>query len=195
MNSILFRDTLLNMLLAMTAAVIITVTYLSEDKSKSESTSTPPGNMIVSIVWPVGDTDVDLWVTGPGEIVPVGYSNKGGLLFNLLRDDLGSYPDASGINYENAYTRGVVPGEYTINVHCYRCHILPQEVKVEVSINTGNPAEKVPLKVLLTSSVKLTGQGQERTAANFTLKEDGTIAPGTLNSVYKPLRDAKKVSR
>ena len=33
------------------------------------------------------DVDIDLWVKAPDDI-PVGYSNQGGLFFNLLRDDL-----------------------------------------------------------------------------------------------------------
>ena len=53
--------------------------------------------------WPDAvDADVDLWVQAPGD-VPVGYSNKGGAIFNLLRDDLGTRADATGINYEISY--------------------------------------------------------------------------------------------
>jgi hypothetical protein len=70
--------------------------------------------------WPdAADTDVDLWVQGPGD-VPVGYSNKGGRLFNLLRDDLGLQSDAAKINYESSFSRGIVEGEYVINVHLYK---------------------------------------------------------------------------
>lgn len=177
------------MLFAMAAIVILILPYINDPKEEQAGKSDPPGNMIVSITWPQGDTDVDLWVMGPGELVPVGYSNKGGMLFNLLRDDLGNYPDASGINYENAFTRGIIPGEYTINLHCYRCTTVPQEVTVEVSLNLGEPKSKTPMKVLLTSKVKLTKAGQERTAANFILTADNTLQPGSLNGVFKPLRD------
>ena len=51
---------------------------------------------------------------------PVGYSNKGGVIFNLLRDDLGKRADATGMNYEVSYSRGIPAGEYTVNVHLYR---------------------------------------------------------------------------
>lgn len=156
-----------------------------------EAKAEPPGNMIVSIVWPPGDADVDLWVDGPGEPVPIGYSNKGGLLWNLLRDDLGIQPDLTNVNYENAYSRGVIGGEYTIGLHCYRCPILPQEVTVEVSINTGTPG-KASMKPLVTTQVKLTKAGQEKTAIRFWLNEDGTIRPGSQNNVFKSLRSAKK---
>jgi hypothetical protein len=48
---------------------------------------------------------VDLWVQAPGDI-PVGYSNKGGLIMNLLRDDLGTN-DPTPLLYENQYSHGV----------------------------------------------------------------------------------------
>ena len=76
--------------------------------------------MIVEVRWPDQlDSDVDLWVQAPGD-VPVGYSNKGGAIFNLLRDDLGQRADATGMNYEVSYSRGIPPGEYMVNVHLYR---------------------------------------------------------------------------
>ena len=75
---------------------------------------------MVEANWPPDmDSDVDLWVQAPGDM-PVGYSNKGGAVFNLLRDDLGQQLDLSGLNYESSYSRGIVPGEYTVNLHLYR---------------------------------------------------------------------------
>lgn len=189
MNNILFRDTLLNLVLMFVVMVLLILPHLNPPSSKSEAE--PPGNLIAHIVWPVGDTDVDLWVDGPGEPVPVGYSNKGGLLWNLLRDDLGNSPDATPINFENAYSRGIVPGDYTINVHCYRCPQVPQNVAVEVSINTGEPG-KSSLKPLVNTELKLVYSGQERTAIRFKLREDGTIEPGSMNAVFKALRSANK---
>lgn len=185
-----WRDNLTNLLGVMSAVVVMFAALIVVEKAK-DAASEPPGNLIVHIVWPTGDTDIDLWVDGPGEIVPVGYSNKGGKLWNLLRDDLGNYPDATGINYEDAFTRGVVPGDYTINAMCYHCSTVPQEVSAEVSVNTGEPG-KSSLKVLVTTKLKLTKQGQERTLIRFTLLADGTIKPGSMNSVFKPLRDGKK---
>jgi hypothetical protein len=149
----------------------------------------PPGNLIVAITWPEGDTDIDLWVTGPGELNPVGYSNKGGVLFNLLRDDLGNSPDATPLNYENAYTRGIVPGEYIINVHCYRCPVLPQKVTVEASINTGEDGKGS--KPIATTTAILTANGQEKTAMRFKIDSTGSLIDGTLSQMHTPLRAAK----
>ena len=156
---------------------------------KEDDKAEPPGNVIVAITWPEGDIDVDMWITGPGEKAPVGYSNKSGALFNLLRDDLGNRPDATPMNYENAYSRGIVAGEYVINVHCYRCAILPQKVSVEISLNTGKPGKG--MTPIATTSLTLTANGQEKTALWFRLDKDGKLVPGSMNSVFRPLRAAQ----
>lgn len=189
MNNTLFKDTLFNLVIILVVIVILILPHLNPPSQDSKAE--PPGNLIVHITWPVGDTDVDLWIDGPGEPVPVGYSNKGGLLWNLLRDDLGAQPDATNINYEDAFTRGIVPGEYTINVHCYRCPQVPVIVLGEVAINTGQPG-KSSIVPLVNTSTKLVTNGQERTIARFTLKEDGTVVPGSMNTVFKQLRSAAK---
>ena len=61
------------------------------------TTSLAPGNVIIEAQWADKlDADVDLWVQAPGD-VPVGYSNKSGAVFNLLRDDLGRAHDITDL--------------------------------------------------------------------------------------------------
>lgn len=182
-----FRDFTLLMVLGFVAMVIWLLPHINPPAQSSDAI--PPGNVVVSITWPEGDTDVDLWVTGPGEITPVGYSNKGGVLFNLLRDDLGTMPDATPLNYENAYSRGVVAGEYVINVHCYRCPVLPQQVDVEISVNDGSEPGK-GMKPVATTSVPLKAHGEEKTALRFRLDPRGNVEPESMNNVFRPLRAA-----
>jgi hypothetical protein len=68
------------------AVALAHVAKKDEEQSKGQ---TPPGNVIVEMFWDKAtDADVDLWVQAPGD-VPVGYSNKSGAIFNLVRDDLG----------------------------------------------------------------------------------------------------------
>jgi len=70
-----------------------------------------PGNVIIEAQWGDQlDADVDLWVLAPGD-VSVGYSNKSGRIFNLLRDDLGRAQDVTDYNHETAYSRGTPAGE------------------------------------------------------------------------------------
>jgi hypothetical protein len=189
MNRTTFRDLLMIMLLGFVFMIIAMIPHLNPPATDDKAV--PPGNVIAAIEWPPGDTDVDLWVMGPGEVHPVGYSNKGGLLWNLLRDDLGSSPDATDSNYENSYTRGITPGEYIINVHCYRCPILPVPVNVEISINSGDNS-KGSIKVIATTRVVLHQNKEEATAIRFKLTKKGELVSGTVNHVFRQLRAANK---
>jgi hypothetical protein len=189
-QAIVYRDFLFLTLLGFVAMVVWLLPFINPPAQSSDAV--PPGNVVVAITWPEGDTDVDLWITGPGEITPVGYSNKGGVLFNLLRDDLGHMPDATPLNYENAYSRGVVAGEYIVNVHCYRCAVLPQRVAVEVSVNAGDRGKGV--KPIATTALELRANGEEKTALRFRLDEQGNVEPGSMNNVFRPLRAAKGTS-
>ena len=75
------------------------------------------GLIRIEIIWEQGkDVDVDLWVQAPGDS-PVGWSNKNGKIFDLVRDDLGALNNPSGIHYEIAYARNVPSGEHVVNVH------------------------------------------------------------------------------
>jgi hypothetical protein len=186
MHGILARDTYLNLLMVVLLLLVILIRMLNP--ITEDANAKPPGNLVVTIVWPVGNSDIDLWVLGPGDPRAIGYSRKSGKLFDLLRDDLGLVPDATGANFETSYTRGVVAGEYTVNVHAYRAPTLPLVVNVEVAINAGNNSQ---MRVLVTTAVTLVHQGQEVTAIRFYLEKDGTIRPGSMHRVFRPLRSAK----
>lgn len=189
--AIIFRDLLLGVIGILVLVLFMTFLQINPRSEQEEAKTDPPGNLIVAINWPPGNTDVDLWVDGPGELVPVGYSNKGGVLWNLLRDDLGTMPDVTGINYENAFTRGILPGDYTVNVHCYRCPVLPVPVQVEIS-SKPNGDGKLPMNIIATSTVELRSAGQERTALRFTMRADNTVDPDSMTTAFTPLRSSQK---
>jgi hypothetical protein len=188
MNRTVFRDLMMLMLLGFVAMVIWMLPFINPPAT--DNNSEPPGNVVAHITWPEGDTDVDMWVSGPGEIRPVGYSNHNGVLWNLLRDDLGKMPDATPLNYENAYTRGILSGEYIINVHCYRCPVLPVPVQVEVSVKRKGTG-KQGMRILAVTTVKLETNGEELTAVRFKLDRDGQLVKGSMNHFYEPLRASK----
>ncbi len=151
----------------------------------SEDQSKPPGNVIAHIVWPDGNIDVDMWLVGPGTVEPIGFANKSGPLWNLLRDDTGTESDMSGINYENAYTRGVPAGEYIINVKCYRCAgDLPVLVKLEVTVKAPQSNYMMPL---IYTEATLVDIGEEITMVRFKLNKAGKIVPGSINYLFTPL--------
>lgn len=184
-TSTAFKDFLFLCVLGFIAMIVWLLPWINPPKDDDKAE--PPGNVVVAIAWGSGDFDVDLWVTGPGEPRPIGYSNRAGKLFNLLRDDLGG-PD-TGLNYENAYSRGIVAGEYIINLHAYRVSVLPQKVSVEISLNTGKPGKG--MTPVATTSLTLTANGQERTALRFKLDKDGKLVAGSMNAVFRPLRAAQ----
>jgi hypothetical protein len=168
--------------------------FLAQFIPPKQSTATtegvkPPGAIMIETTWPDDNpADIDLWVQAPGD-VPVGYSNKGGAVFNLLRDDLGSQFDLTNMNYESSFARGLVPGEYTVNLHSYRGIKMPVLCKVVVSVQT---ATDTVMRQILATEVTLTREGQERTALRFRLDAKGALVSGSANSIQRPLRSGKK---
>jgi hypothetical protein len=187
-----FRDVITLALAGFVSVVILMLPHLNPPvvNAAAVDSITAPGNVIVEIRWPDSSRhDVDLWVQAPGD-VPVGYSNKGGLIFNLLRDDLGKHGDPTDMNYEISYTRGLPPGEYTVNVHLYRTDgAMPVPVTVVVSAK-ANPQETA--RQLISTKVELRRDGEELTAVRFKLDENAKLVSGSVHSLYRPLRAAKK---
>jgi len=186
-----FRDVIMLALAGFVALVILMLPHLNPPGEKRAEDTEPPGNVIVELRWPDdSDSDIDLWVQAPGD-KPVGYSNKGGLIFNLLRDDLGRRADATGMNYEVSYSRGIPPGEYTVNVHLYRnpSRSLPIPVTVVTSVKRTT---KESAKQILASKFELAREGQEATIFRFQLDEAGNLIPGSVHNIRRPLRSWKK---
>ncbi|HZA67902.1 MAG TPA: hypothetical protein VE592_13185 [Geminicoccaceae bacterium] len=186
-----FRDVVMLALVGFVALVIMLLPHLNPPGAKTADDTTPPGNVIVEVRWPDEiDADVDLWVQAPGD-VPVGYSNKGGAAFNLLRDDLGSRVDVTGLNYETSYSRGIVPGEYTVNLHLYRNPSGTYPVPVTVVTSVKRRAD-LAARQLLASKALLVREGEEMTVYRFRLSEAGALVAGSVHSLDKPLRAGRK---
>lgn len=180
MNGVLFRDLLMNMLLGLVAIVVITLSSINP--AAESDPLDPPGNLVASIAWPAGRIDVDLWVAHGDE--PVGYSQKSGRVWSLLRDDLGTANDLSGLNFESAFTRGLPDGEYVVNVKCYGCAgAVPVAVSAEVRLAEG--------PMVYRGVVSLVKDKQERTVIRFRVR-DGKVVVGSESSVFKPLSNGGK---
>ena len=181
-----FRDVIFLALAGFVAVVLLLLPHLHPPK-EAEAAIRSPGNVIVEIRWPDDiDADIDLWVEAPGD-TPVGYSNKGGAIFNLLRDDLGQRGDTTELNYEISYSRGVPAGEYTVNVHLYRNSggyvSIPVTISVSVKANTNESARR-----LLATELVLENEGEERTAFRFSLDDKGRLMRESVHDLPKPLR-------
>lgn len=183
---IAFRDVLLLLNIVLGALVLMVLPSINPPAAK-EAASAPPGQMIISAAWPDGNIDVDLWAQAPGEKKAVGYSNRGGSVMNLLRDDLGHANDGLPMNFENIYSRGLPAGEYVVNVHLYRGK---GPVPVAIEIRFGPPGSQPDL--FLQETVVLGREGQEITVVRFRLDAAGRVVAGSVSKVFKPLRAAKE---
>lgn len=182
----LASDIFMLLMLSMAVVLVIVIHHINPDKNNDMVASAHQGNLIVELFW--DDTsiaDVDLWVKAPGE-PPVGFTNRSGQTFNLLRDDLGSFADISERNMEIAYGRGLPDGEYIINVQLYngKGASLPLEALVVVTeqSNDGKVSKK-----LYSVKKEFSKQKQMETMGNFYV-EDGKFVPESLSFKYKAIR-------
>ena len=192
-NDVVFRDVILLALTGFISMVILLIPFVNPP-TEEESSSIPPGNVIVELFWDdKRDVDIDLWVQAPDDI-PVGYSNKGGLFFNLLRDDLGIYKDNSPVNYEVSYSRGISDGVYIANVHLYREDKAPFEpIIAELLVSVVDPDSNKRNQILRTSK-KLEEIGKEITVFQFELDKKGKLNKNSINNKYVMLRSGNKDS-
>lgn len=161
--------------------IFFILTLLAQVNPPTEVSMSQPGNLIVSAAWASGPDDVDLWVQHGGEPA-VGYSNKSGRTFSLLRDDLGTAGDDTPLNYESAFTRGLPDGEYAVNVRCFSC-LGPVRVGVEIRLATGALVWK--------GAVDLVTDKQERTALRWRMA-NGAVVAGSASSVFKQMNKEGK---
>ncbi len=152
------------------------------------------GDMMVEIHWPDKvDIDIDLWVKSPDDERPVGYSNRAGKTFNLLRDDLGKSNDSTDRNYEMAYARGLPEGEYIINIHYFAdrepggIHEVPVEVIISTKV-TGADRVAGGMKQIITRKAVLRVTGEEITVVRFTIDKNGELVKDSINDLYEELR-------
>jgi hypothetical protein len=146
---------------------------------------------IITMSWPdLHPDDVDLYVQDPaGKLV--WYNQKDQGLMVLERDDRGDTNDFAyvdkrkvrlPIREELVSIRGVMAGEYTVNIHLYD-HIAHDPVPVSVKIEKLNPT----LQIVDYKTIVLDHTDEEKTALRFTLAEDGSVV--RTNNVEKSLID------
>lgn len=181
-----FRDVIMLALLGFVTVVVLLLPHLNPPAQVSDAKQ--PGNLVVELHWPDDmNTDVDLWVQAPGDR-PVGYSNQGGAVFNLLRDDMGHVNDTGKLNYEIAFSRGAPAGEYTVNLHLYsngdNRPVIPAEVTVGLKRDDNKPAQ-----VITHRNVNLVRLGEEVTVVRFALDDSAALVPHSMHDLPRPLRN------
>ncbi len=172
-----FTDLLFNALLGF--VVMFMLAFLLINPIAKSGAIDPKAEFLITLSWPDGrPEDVDLYVEDPTGAL-VWFRNREAGLMHLDRDDLGLRNDVveiagrlivNPINQETVSIRGILPGEYVVNVHLYRAES-DQPVPATVKIEKLNPA----VQLLFAGAVTLTVQGDERTAARFSIGADGRV--------------------
>ena len=84
------------------------------------------------------------------------------------------------LNQEVAAMRGLLPGEYIVNVHYYQSET-NESVPVSVKVARINPVYTIAYYGVTTLAQK----GEEKTAVRFTLNTDGSVS--NVNQLPKKL--------
>lgn len=193
-NNTLFRDVLMAALGTLMAVLIIIIWLINPPKQNDEQDSRSRGNIRIEIIWPQElNVDIDSWGRAPGD-TPVGYSNLNGRVFNLVRDDLGTYADLTEMNYEVMFSRGIPKGEWIFNLHWFsNAHGATQvPVRVLITIKKNDDGSgKGSAKKVLTKTVLLTHEGQEVTVIRFETDEEMNVIKESFRTDYEPLRVAE----
>ena len=172
-----FTDLLFNALLGFVVMFVLAV-LLINPIAKSGAVDAK-AEFLITLTWPEGrPEDVDLYVRDPaGEMV--WFRSREAGLMHLDRDDLGERNDLievggrqviNPLNQEIVSIRGILPGEYIVNLHLYRADGA-QPVPATVKIEKLNPR----VELVFFGPLTLIEQGEEQTAARFSIGSDGRV--------------------
>jgi hypothetical protein len=172
-------DVCINLVLVFAVLLRLSIVMANAEQQKNHQTT--HAAFLVKINWPSeSKDDVDLYVSDPlNQIVYFRQKQIG--LMSLDRDDTGreqnmvTLPDGrvvqSQFNEEQVNIRGIVEGEYVVNLHMYRkSDDLP--TKVEVALFKSGAGGDMEIHKQM---VSLTTEREEETAFRFTLTKDGGV--------------------
>jgi len=186
-TNLAFLDVLFNALLCF--AALFAMSFILINPSKKDNNVVAKGEFVIVMTWPKEmDNDVDIYVEDPeGNLVAFMRREEG--LMHLDRDDLGKRNDVVQTqfgeieydeNREIVTLRGIMPGEYVINVHMYMKREESLLTPVTVQLDKINPYSTIMIK-----RVTLGDSGEEKTAFRFILNNDGDVIE--INELQKVL--------
>ena len=187
-SQVAFIDLLFNTLVGFVFLFVMAFVLINPIAKKSNVELN--AEFIITLKWPKkSEDDVDLWVRDPlGNVA--GFKSKDVGLMSLDRDDLGGANDtvigADGKpikvynNEEHMTIRGIIPGEYIVNIHLYNKKLEKQvkrKSKYYPNIPVTITVEKLnPYGIVTVREITLTEKGQEITAVRFTVDEEGNVS-------------------
>ena len=181
-----FIDLLFNVLIGFVFLFIVSFLLINPIAKRADIEV--KAEFLITVFWPDNlEDDVDIYVEDPAGNLVWFKSREPGLM-HLDRDDLGKRNDevvtAAGTilfpeNREIVTLRGIVPGEYVVNVHCY-FKVAVDPVPVTVQIDKINP-----YSVVLRETVDLANKGEEITVTRFSVNSKGEVT--NINKLPKKL--------
>jgi hypothetical protein len=182
-----FTDILFNALLGF--AVMVFIAFALIRPNANAGTVDLKADIVITASWPDGNPDdIDLYVEDPQGNVVWYYVKEAGLI-HLDRDDRGNFRDTievngrkieSPLNQESVVVRGIVPGEYVVDVFRFTA-TTGEPIPVSVKVEKLNPK----LTVVYYGQVVLDRKLDEKTAVRFTLDVDGAVS--RLDDTFKSL--------
>jgi|APSaa5957512493_1039668.scaffolds.fasta_scaffold38697_2 hypothetical protein len=132
--------------------------------------------------------DVDMWIRVPGKGKPISFKDKSNGALFIDRDDRGKKNDkAVGehgeeiqtlLNREVVSIRGIITGEYAVNIHMY----LKRDV--EPAVGTVQMIQINPYKILYNGNFTLSVVGEEQHMFRFRLKANGKMTDVETRSIF-----------
>ena len=197
-SNVAFTDLLFNIVVGL--AFLFLLAFILMNPIAKEKDVEEKSDFIIVLTWDdeSGD-DIDLWVRDPlGHILS--FRNRGVGMMHLDRDDLGlsndkvKGPDGKVVyvyrNKEVVSLRGYSKGEYLVNVHVYNKKLWKDgkmhRSNIKVELIKLNPYAEVTQAEFVGI-----GRGQEFTAFQFTLDDEGNVIG--IRDEREPLIGAKSV--
>ncbi|WP_407151695.1 hypothetical protein [Bradyrhizobium sp. ORS 86] len=160
-------------------AFLFFLALLAVSPDSKEGKIDSKAEFIITMDWPDNHPDdLDLFVQDPAGNIAWYRHREAGFL-TLDRDDRGGANDfimvngkkiASPIREEIVTLRGIVPGEYTVNVSHFQA-TTGEPVAANVKVQKLNPTAQV----IFDDKVTLNHTGDEKTAVRFRLDAEGKV--------------------
>jgi hypothetical protein len=149
-SQLAFNDMLFNILIGFVVLFILAFMLINPITKKNDIPV--KAEVMVILEWEdSSEDDIDLWISGPGMQEPLSFQRKQSGMMHLDRDDLGASTDVAIVdnitiklkyNREIATMRGILAGEYYINVHVYSKRD-QQPTKFKITLMDVNPFQEL----------------------------------------------------
>jgi len=177
-SNLSFNDVLFNALLGFVVLFVLALLLINPITKKSDIPA--KAEIMIIVEWDgEASDDIDTWVQGPLMGAPISFQNKHSGSMHLDRDDLGRSSDTMiidgekiiiKINREVVTMRGIVKGDYYINIHVYNKSRDSEPTKYTITLLDVNPYKEVYV-----IQGEVTSRGDIVRLPGFTLNEEGEI--------------------